>query len=49
MEQKEFSKLRNNETIKIKPADKGGTAMMMKHLFNENSYEKPDSGINNKE
>ena len=47
MEQKELSKLSNNETTVVKPADKGGAAlivwtghyqsMIMQHLSNENT------------
>ena len=58
MEQKELSKLSNDETIVIKPADKGRAvvilstghyqSMIMQHLFNENTYKKLDSCINTK-
>ena len=50
MEQKELSKLSNDETIVIKPADKGGAvvilstghsqSMIMQHLWDENTYKK---------
>ena len=48
MKQKELSKLSNNETIVIKPAEKGGAvvilstghfqSMIMQHLSDENTY-----------
>ena len=48
MEQKKLSKLSNDETIVIKPADKGGTviilstghyqSMIMQYLLDENKY-----------
>ena len=48
MEQKELSKLTNDETIVIKPADKGGVvvivstghyqSIIMQHLSDENTY-----------
>ena len=52
MKQKELSKLSNNETIVIKPAEKGGAvvilstghfqSMIMQHLSDENTYKKLD-------
>ena len=58
MELKELSKLRNDETIVIKPADKGAAvvilstghyrSMIMQHLLNENTYEELGSCIDNK-
>ena len=50
MEQKDFLKLSNDETIVIKPADKGGAvvilstghyqSMIMQHLSDENTHKK---------
>ena len=58
MEQQELSKLPNNETIVITPADKGGAvvilstghyqSMIMQHLLDENTYKKLDSCIDSK-
>ena len=58
MEQKELSKLRSDDTLVIKPADKGGAvviistshhqSMIMQHLLDENTYKKPDSCTDNK-
>ena len=58
MERQELSKLPNNETIVITPADKGGAAvilstghyqsMIMQHLLDENTYKKLDSCIDSK-
>ena len=58
MEQQELSKLTNNETIVITPADKGGAvvilstghyqSMIMQHLLDENTYKKLDSCIDSK-
>ena len=58
MEQKDFLKLSNDETIVIKPADKGGAvvilstghyqSMIMQHLLDENTYKKLDSCIDSK-
>ena len=54
MEQKELSKLSNDETIVIKPADKGFVcsdsfqSMIMQHLLDENTYRKLDSCIDSK-
>ena len=58
MEQKQLSKLRSDETILIKPADKRGAvviistghyqSMIMQHLLDENTYKKPDSYTDNK-
>ena len=58
MEQKELSKLSNNETIVIEPGDKGGAvvtlstchyqSMIIQHLLDENTYKKLDSCIDNK-
>ena len=58
MERKELSKLPNNETIVITPADKGGAvvilstghyqSMIMQHLLDENTYKKLDSCIDSK-
>ena len=58
MEQKELSKLINDETIVTKPADKGGAvvilstghyqSMIMQHLLDENTYKKVDSCIDSK-
>ena len=52
MEQKELSKLSNDETIVIKPADKWGAvvilstghyqSMLMQHILDENTYKKLD-------
>ena len=57
MELKELSKLKNDETIVIKPADKGAAvvilstghyrSMIMQHLLNENTYEELGSCIDN--
>ena len=58
MEQKDFLKLSNDETIVIKPADKGGAvvilstghyqSMIMQHLSDENTHNKLDSRIDSK-
>ena len=58
MKQKELSKLSNNETIVIKPAEKGGAvvilstghfkSMIMQHLSDENTYKKLDSCTDSK-
>ena len=58
MEQKELSKLANDESIVITLADKGGAvvilstghyqSMIMQHLLNENTYKKLDSCIDSK-
>ena len=58
MEQKELSKLNNDETIVIKPADKGGVVVIfstghqqstvIQHLSDENTYEKLDTCIDSK-
>ena len=58
MEQKELSKLSNDETIVIKPADKGGPVVIlsmghyqgtiMQHLLDENTYKKLDPCIDSK-
>ena len=58
MEQKDFLKLSNDETIVIKPADKGGAvvilstghyqSMIMQHLSDENTNKKLDSRIDSK-
>ena len=58
MEQKELSKLTNDETIVIKPGDKGWAvvilstghyqSMIMQHLLDENTYKKLDSCIDSK-
>ena len=58
MELKELSKLRNDETIVIKPAGKEAAvvilstghyrSMIMQHLLNENTYEELGSCIDNK-
>ena len=58
MEQKELSKLINDETIVIKPADKGGgimilltghyQSMIVQHLSDENTYKILDSCIDSK-
>ena len=58
MEQNELSKLSNDETIVVKPADKGGAvvilstghyqSMITKHLLDENTYKKLDSCIDSK-
>ena len=58
MEQKDFLKLSNDETIVIKPADKGGAvvilstghyqSMIMQHLSDENTHKKLDSRIDGK-
>ena len=59
MEQKELSKLRNDEAIVIKPADKGGVVVILsiahyqsiiiQHLLGENTYRKLDFCIDNKD
>ena len=58
VEQKEFSKLTDDETIVTKAADKGGPvviistdhyqSMIMQHLLNENTHQMLDSYINSK-
>ena len=58
MEQKELSKLTNDEKIVIKPLGTGGAvvvllkahyqSMIMQHLSDENTYNKLDSCINGK-
>ena len=58
MEQKELPKLRSDETIVIKPADKGGAvvivstghyqSMIMQHLLDKNTYKKLDSCTDSK-
>ena len=58
MKQKELSKLSKNETIVIKPAEKGGAvvilstghfqSMIMQHLSDENTYKKLDSCTDSK-
>ena len=58
MEQKELSKLANDESIVITLADKGGAvvilstghyqSMIMQHLLNENTYKKLDTCIDSK-
>ena len=58
MKQKELSKLSNNETIVIKPAEKGGAvvilstghfqSMIMQHLSDEITYKKLDSCTDSK-
>ena len=58
MEVNELSKLSSNETIVIKPADKGGAvvilsashhqSMIMQHLLDESTYKKVDSCIDSK-
>ena len=58
MEQKERSKLSNDETIVIKPADEGGAVvilstghyqnMIMQHLLDGNTYKKLDSCIDSR-
>ena len=58
MKQKELSKLSNNETIVIKPAEKGGAvvilstshfqSMIMQHLSDENTYKKLNSCTDSK-
>ena len=58
MKQKELSKLSNDETIVIEPADKGGAvvtlstghyqSMIMQHPLDENTYKKLCSSIDSK-
>ena len=58
MKQKELSKLSKNETIVIKPAEKGGAvvilstghfqSMIMQHLSDENTYKKLNSCTDSK-
>ena len=58
MEQKELFKLSNDETIVIRPVDKGGAvvilstghyqSMIMHHLLDENTYKELESCINTK-
>ena len=58
VEQKELSKFSNDETIVIKPVDKGGAVvilstgnyqnMIMQHLLDQNTYKKLDSCVDSK-
>ena len=58
MEQKDLLKLSNDKTIVIKPADKGGTVvilstghyqtMIMQHISDENTHKKLDYRIDSK-